>query len=407
MADERSSAPSRADRTWLSMSQVAASLGNFLLVLAAAGRLPPSGVGVIGLVLAVYLIALAIGRGIVGDPALLRAAIGRDTAAVAGSAAIIGLATALVAAAPLAALLPDARLVPAYVVLAMPLLVMQDALRYAAFGQSRPRDAAVSDLVWLVLSAVGLAIAVLAGSTRPADYVLAWIGGGVVATLVLMRFMRAKVSVVDGWKSLNRDRRLRVSTALDSTATNGAQQVSFFAIAIFAGVGQAGVVRFLLAWHGPVTLLFAAMYVDGIWSVRTAPDTVETAARRVATRMAVILAVASIGAGLAFLVVPEGWGSAVAGETFSRSRGPMVVFTIAQVMSAFATAAVSGLRYIGRVDAAVRIRILWALLLLVAGGIGSALADAMGYCAALCLANAAGAVLWWRALWSSGAIDQS
>ena len=158
----------------------------------------------------------------------------------------------------------------------------------------------------------------------------------------------------------------------------------------------AGVTRFAQSIQGPVTLLFAAMYVDGVWKTRQEGYQRAVAARGLARRMVFVLVVATVVISASFLALPLRWGRAVAGETFVQSRTPMLAYTSAQIIAAFGTAAMSGLRFVGRVGSAARVRLVWAALVVTGAPVGAWLGGAVGYFAALGVANLVGAVLWWR-----------
>lgn len=388
----------RSDRIWLATSHVSSSLGNVVVVFATAASLTAEDVGAAALVLAAYLLALSVVRGVVGDPALLtKAAVGVHE--IAGAAVLLGICCAPVAFWILWLLLPDQPIPVAAISVALPLLLMQDSLRYIAFANRQPRLAAISDITWLALTAVPSVVFLVGGSEHILAFVGPWIGGGVVASFVLLKRLNGRIALEAGWRSLLRERRLRAAMTIDSLATNGVQQIALLQVAVFASLEATGAIRFLQACFGPVTLIFTTMYVDGVWSVSASNEQPNAAARKVAIRMGVILvgAAAIMFALLQFM--PLRAGKAFAGSTFVASRDILFLFALSQFTSGIGAGAMSGLRFLGRTGDATRIRLLWAVLLVVGTAWGTSVAGASGFCIALFAANGfAGAAWWWRLL---------
>jgi hypothetical protein len=246
-----------SNRTWLAASQICSSLSNVLVVFVAAALLPTSDLGAIGLAFSAFLIAVAVVRGLIGEPALLNFAIGSNSREIAGGALIVGCLSSLVLVVPVLAIDVNHREVLAFSVFVTPLLCVQDALRYAAFAQERPRDAAISDLVWVMGSLVAIAVSYATHGISVNRLLTGWCIAGVLATATIARCMLEQRSSVhdwlrSGWSSLFVWRRLRFGLSLESIATSGVIQIAALQVTHFGGLTAGGIARVVQTAHGPL-----------------------------------------------------------------------------------------------------------------------------------------------------------
>jgi hypothetical protein len=378
---------------WIAVSQVASSLSNLALLIGVAHVGSDELVGTIGSLSASYLIALSIGRGLVGDPWLLSKDPGRDEDAV-GLAVLIGVASGLTAWFTLRHLLVHDQLSLAVLGGCLPVLLAQDALRYVAFRRLQPRLAAASDVLWAVVAAGGIVWIIATGQATVFSFVVAWVAGGALAALLLGRRFRTFPSMLGGLSLVRRESGLRASLLWDSMLTNGAIQVALLLTAVVAGLGAAGQIRFLQAVFGPVTLLYGVSYV----SEATLSPGMTRRPVVIAKRMAQLLAGASLVVAVGMWIVPQWLGLELAGETFLQAQILLLPFLAPQVISVVGAAAMAGLRFDGRADVAARIRTVWAVALIAGTVAGGRFGGVHGVIAGTALAHAFGTLAWWRAL---------
>jgi hypothetical protein len=387
---------------WLAISNVSSSMGNVVVVFATAASLTAEQVGATALALAAYLLALSLVRGVVGDPALLTLKTG-SVDEVAGAAVLVGICCAPLSFGILWLLLPGYRFLAIAISIALPFLLMQDALRYIAFAKKRPKLAAISDISWFVLTSVPAIVFLSVGLGDVLSFVGPWMGGGVLASFVLCRQLEGRIDLRAGWRSLTRERRLRAATTIDSLATNGVQQIALLEVAAVASLEGTGAIRFLQACFGPVTLIFTTMYVDSLWSVRASQKEQNVEVRRVAFKMALVISVSTIAMFTFLQFLPLHIGTSLAGSTFVETRDILLLFAFAQVAAGLGAGPVSALRFAQHTGDATRIRLYWAALLIVGTAVGSAIAGAAGFCVALLVANVAAGVAWW---WRLGVVTR-
>jgi hypothetical protein len=394
------SGPLSPSRFWLAASQIGASLSNIVVIGFAAGFLDTANVGEVGVLLATYFFALAIVRGLVSEPALLNLSIGQAKDDSAGAALALGAIISLLAALPLFHLVKGGNAPVVVMLAALPFLVVQDTLRYVAFAQKNPRPAGMSDLFWILFTTVSVAPIAIFGNLKLVHLVSVWAAGGVLGAVLLVRSLHISSlfsarKMQSAVKSLNVSRRLRAATSIDSIATLGVLQVATFEVATFGGLEAAGVTRFVQTVFGPVSLVFATMYVEGLWAADSDPAERNRIVTKKVFDIAKALCLASAFVTVAFLFVPDDLGVRLQGRTFLASQTPILFYALAQLPSAIATGAVFGLRAVNHLEAAARIRLVWAVLIVLATPFGAA-KGASGFFVTLGIANLIGAVLWWR-----------
>lgn len=169
--------------------QALSSATNFGLAAVAARWLAPSGFGAFAVALSVASFGLALQRGLVGEPLLAYCSEDSEDAltsmrngirtAVLGSLVGAALAVVIALAAP-----PIARDL-LYLGYCLPVLLTQDALRYAAFARTEPGRALLSDSLWAITELVMVPVAWHFLGHRASSLFLAWAVGAAVAIVPL------------------------------------------------------------------------------------------------------------------------------------------------------------------------------------------------------------------------------
>lgn len=231
--------------------QAVSSLGNIVLTLIVAHALAPAEFGAYALVVATYQIATTLGQALVGEPLLVLAGRTdrRDVRGALALSTLLGVASGLV--------LVVAWLIigdyPALLALAalMPGLLLQDALRFAAFAVRRPQLALWSDLVW-TLGQFGATAAVLAGTPTVTLLILAWglpaLPGALVAAVALVTW--PQLSALREWHA--RSRHLTRQYVAEAATNLGSFQAVLYLTGALAGLAPAGQLRLVQVLFGPV-----------------------------------------------------------------------------------------------------------------------------------------------------------
>lgn len=381
---------------WLSLSLAASSLGNVIPVLGAASSGNASLVGALGILTASYVIALCVARGLVCEPLLLKAAElpGREAAA-AGATVLVGVLAATLLSAAAALIIGGEWAAVGLLGAALPFLLLQDVLRYIAIARRKPYHAAVSDWIWVGVTAIGTWMAVRHNWLTPAVLLGAWVSGGVSGLIYLLSVLGVLPSSYGAWVLLRHDRALRLHLAGDALLTTGSLQISLLIAAAVAGLAGVGLVRLLQTMFGPVTLLFSVLYVEFV--ARHRLDERGLSPLGAAVRMACILTLVTTALAVGVATLPESVSRRL-GDVFNASTVLLVPFTIGQITAGLGTAAVTGLRLADRAGIATAIRGGWAAALLAGTFAGGSMFGTRGYVWAWALVHLATAVAWWHQL---------
>jgi len=245
-------------RTGLAVTdQAVSSLSNIALTVVVARAVAPDDFGRYVLVIATFQFVVAVCQAVVSEPFLVLcggAPDRRSEGGALGTAVLIGSLAAGVLVA--VGLLTSATAVVA-LGLAMPGLLLQDTLRFVAFGQRRPGVALTSDSIWSA-GQVLATLWVLAHQGTVAGLVLAWAVPGVASGLCAASILRvwpslgqvpawARRSLPFAWRYLG-----------EVMATVGVFQIALYLVGWMVGLAAAGWLRLAQTLFGPVHVAVSA-----------------------------------------------------------------------------------------------------------------------------------------------------
>jgi O-antigen/teichoic acid export membrane protein len=378
------------------------SLSNVVVSVFVARSLTPTGFGAFGAAIVAYLLAQGTTRALIGEPLLSRYS-ASDAAArrplvsdMLGAALVTSLAGSAVVA--LTGFFVGGVAGSALVALAvvLPLVLVQDTWRYV-FIIDRPGQAVVVDAVWLAT-----VCAVLAAAPRGAGaawYVLAWgcTGGlGAVAGMILGRSALAWPHPMR-WLRNNRDMGLRF---LGEFATGQAVgQVVLAGVGAIAGLSVIGAVRAAQVFYGPLNTIHQGIYLALV------PEGARTTSahrlrRLMARASALLVGVAAVWMCVG-LVMPDSWGTALFGETWTEAADLMLPMGLAMIAGSAATGGFAGVRALGAAAESLRARLRTVGPQVVFPLVGAVIAAGQGYALGFGLGHGVSAVIWWAAFRSA------
>lgn len=387
----------RSRPIWLGISLVAGSLSNVAPIIGAAWSGRPAFVGVLGVLLALYVIALCLTRGLLGE-SLLLTRISRPSipAEAAGASLVVGIILGFAALPITLLLLPQQAWAALVLSVSLPILLFQDTLRYVTMYNKAVFHAAAGDLLWLVFATIATMACVATDHTEPGWLVTAWAGSGAVSAsyLFVAAKVRPTVHALHGF--LLGDRALRLNLAADALLTTGSLNLSILLTASTIGIAGVGIIRFLQTLFGPITLLFGVLYVE--FATRSRREANDVAPFKAACRMAVVLIAGTIGLTFLTLAARELLGQNFGGAVLATSLPFLLPFAGSQVAASVGGAAVTGLKLAERTGIAARLRALWAAGLVGGTAVGGATAGINGYIWATTAIHVVAAVAWWHYL---------
>ncbi|MDH6226021.1 hypothetical protein M2169_002991 [Streptomyces sp. MJP52] len=200
----------------------------------------------------------------------------------------------------------------------LPVVLLQDAARYCFSLLRRPHHALASDGLRLAAT-VGLLSAQPAGSGA-ARLILAWGAAALpslaVAALLLGRVLRAPggPGTGPGPGAYLRRGHLGQRFAVEFAVGNGSSQLAVLALGLFGAPLAVGALRGASALFGPLNVFLGAANAFG------PPLLTRLGGGRAVTRATLLLGVALAAAGGAWaglwLLLPDGWGHRVLGDTW-------------------------------------------------------------------------------------------
>jgi O-antigen/teichoic acid export membrane protein len=290
---------------WTGVDQAFSTLSNVLVSLALARGAGARGLGAFTVAFSTYLVVLGFQRALIADPLLAappdsgdqnaeRAALG--AAAIfsgTGAMAVLGIGTVLGRPEFLA------------LALVLPLICLQDFLRYIAFRRLKPQAAVLLDAIWTVVSA-GAWWYVAAGSVHRA--VLVWGAGGALGAVWGCRQLGLLPSSPrTAWRWWNRDARaFGVALAIEGIAYTFMSQLSVFIVAGALGDDDLGLLRAAQILLAPAAPLLAAFCAFALPRLARRADTLDRGDAQLAS-------LAALG-----LVTPISLGALAAAEPLTR-----------------------------------------------------------------------------------------
>jgi O-antigen/teichoic acid export membrane protein len=390
---------------WGMLDQAITSLINFSIGILVARSTDARGLGVFGILFAGYVLAQGVGRALLAEPYMIRVARSSPGDEPAAGLRVVGGASIVLAAVAVVVVLAASMTVSADVAislrafaLALPGLLLQDALRFVFLAHRRPRRAAGMDANWLGAVAAGCALLALTRSATLTSLVLVWGGGAAVAATVALIVERARPAPGPGlrWTASNRD--LGLPFLGELTALQGAGQATVYGIPAVAGLSSLGALKGAELALGPVNILSTGLMTVAM------PELVRLRQRslvelgRVLRLIGAVMALVTLGWGLVLLADPLDLGSHLLGESWEEVRPILVPVVLLRMAAELAQPAGRGLRVLERATTSLRVQVAFLPFYVTAVLVGAARAGALGAAVGGAVVACVSVVVWWHQL---------
>ncbi len=301
------------------VDQGISSASNMLLSISIASGVSASAFGEFALLYSVYWLLLGGARAAVLDPLLITQRNVLQDAPIPLIAALSALAVGVVGI-PVGLALLATPLDAAWVVffLGLPVLLLQDALRYIGFLRKQPGRAVLLDGLWLVVMVGATVLAVTETISGTAPVLGCWVLGALVADLIGLVVLPIRV---ERPRLRTRLRSLwPVSGPLigDFTLSSGAAQVTLFVLPLVASTALLGSLKAAQVANGPLNITVAAATVICLPVVASAVDQEAgaAAALRVGRLASATLAGIAVLYGSVLALLPDSIGRALFGQSW-------------------------------------------------------------------------------------------
>jgi O-antigen/teichoic acid export membrane protein len=359
--------------------------------------------GVLASGLMIGILLAGVARVVFVEPLILRrsadgrAELDREARSVLGMVVVTAVLTGLVLV--VVGLRPGASASVSWAVVALgcvvPLLLLQDAMRWICYARNDVRNALFSTCLWTLGTVVGLAVLFAENRVSAASCLAVW--GGAAGVAAVFAVVRTRLTPV--WEKpsiwMRRNGGLSVRTTADYVLTQAVGQGGGLLIAAVAGAAAYGVLRVAqlplavvpIIITGSVAVLQPAMLVHVAQGGRRA-------ARRLAGTAAAAMATAVLGLYAITEIVGPDLMTRVLGPGWTHARGVIAIVAAGAIGSCVTAAYGPYLRAVDEIDYQVRVKVIVAPVVLVAIAVlsnrysttGGAIAQA---CGALVLAGLA------------------
>jgi hypothetical protein len=393
--------PRHAQAGWSIASQVINSGGNLVLAILVARSTDVHGFGEWSLCFVGYAILIGAVRAALFTPVLLHAAQREDSAGGAHVSAVGLIGLAILPLGVAGSLLAPYGMRATILALSLltPALLIQDALRFAAFARGRAGEALTLDAIWL-LAQVSMSAALVEISSRPSAAMLTcvWGIGAAVAGVSGMFLMRVRPVAREAVIFLSRSRAAFSLLLGEYGITTGISQSVPYLVALAAGLQAVAGLRGGQIMFGPVNVLVQGLMPTATLRAGFRPAALKRSFVFVVAWSAAVSAV-SLGAGGMLLVAPRSWGVTLLGDTWGAAAPTFLALTIYSALRGPITGVQIVLRARRRF---LRVLLLTALVdspLLVLPFMGAAESGAVGAAWGLAAAAGLGAAAAVLALW--------
>jgi hypothetical protein len=373
------------------ISQALNAFTNLLFTLQLARALPARDFATAALTLAVLALSVAGLRGWLYEPAVVHGDLSRSSCRqVLGNAAASSAALGLLQIALVTALSGQVSLVLLLVAGSL-VAVVQDAGRFLLIALDRPKAAAASDLVWLVVQV--LILTALGTSGMRAG--IAWAAGGTAAALVAIVQVGKKT---ERQHTATAPRRVWQWGA-EHVIASGSLQLAVLVVPLTGDVRIAGGLRGAASLLGAATVLMGGAHQAIVGRLRRVSATHDLWALglRAATVLGVVVSIGSVP----LLFLSDSMGTTLLGDTWPMTADVLPFLVLQRIASAVGSAPA----FVLRREAALTSGVWWRAGLTGATVAGVAVAAASGSTAAVGAVLVVGAVasipIWFRLLATS------
>ncbi|MEP9381739.1 hypothetical protein [Nocardioides sp. KR10-350] len=387
---------------WGVADQAVSSISNFAVSLVVARELGPHDFGVFSLAFVTYAVVLNASRGLATDTLMVRFSNApREqwrpaVAAATATAAAVGCVAGLVCV--VAGLALPGPLGTGFMVLGvgLPLLMLQDAWRFAFFCIGRGDRAILVDLVWTGLLIGGLLALVATGTETDATCLGVFGASAAVAAGVGLALTGIVPQPRAAGPWLRDHLHLGGRYLVENLAIGSSRQLRLVFVGVAAGVVAVGQLRAAEILMGPFLVVLM-----GISQVAV-PEANHVLTKRpgLMARFCLLLGAgqAALAAvwGIAMLIVlPLGLGRLALGDTWHGVAALILPGTIVVCLGCLSGGATTGLRAMGVAKRSLLAQLTGSALYVVGGGLGAWAGGAQGSAWGYAVGSAIAVAVWW------------
>ena len=304
------------------------SLSNFMVLLVAAHVGGRNEFGAASVGIGLVTLAITLRQAAIGDLVVVRSATAVDSRVI-GHAYTVSFAWGAVAALCTVGAVHAVGGVHAgfdLVLLAAPLLCVQDASRYVAFAMGRPGVALATDGLWLVLQSTALAGLWMWGSVSVTGATAAWVAGGAVSGLCAVVLLRIRPRLRGTGRWIRTERAFIGAAATQTLTSAGTTAALVYGVGVLASAAAAGAIRGVQTLLGPLNVLLVAERLRLTRHYTRVPH--EAGVDREGQRTRSFVSLSVLAYLIALVACPRSLGTAALGATWLPARALLIPMAI-------------------------------------------------------------------------------
>jgi O-antigen/teichoic acid export membrane protein len=382
------------------IDQAFVSLANFGLGVVVARLVAPTEFGAFGVAFAVYVVALNIARGFATQPLMIRFS-SRDAGEFArGAGKATGLAVLLGILSGAMCLILGFVFPPPLsggffgLAVALPGLLLQDALRFVLFTERRGHLAILNDLVWTVVLVPLIAIVVVSGTASVFSLVVCWGAGAAAAAIVgtIRTGVVPQVQEAISWWSEHWD--ITPGFLMSELMQMGGAQLVQFAVGGLVGLSAVGSLRGAELLLGPTSMLTMGVIFTMVPEASRLTKALPRL-RRLAVTLSVVLGLAGAIWGAMLLFLPKTVGHQMLGASWEGARSVLLPMILYSTLSLLSTGPKIALRALEDASRTLQVSTLGSVITVFSGAVGSFAAGVIGGAWGLTFGSLVSLVAWW------------
>ena len=384
------------------LDQFASSATNLVLVLLASRQLSLSAVGALGIAMLVFVACNGLSKACTSEVLVVRHSASSPIVQRHATGCALSLACAVGTAAGTCCLVSSLFLSEPLagamrgISVGLPILLLQDAGRFALIVAQRAKIALASDLGWLLVSSA-LLIVVPLGPRESGLAVSLWVIGALAGAIIEFAFLGTPfvpIRSIMRFASSNiyLSKRFIVEYMLVSSSTLASSSV----VVAFAGLSGAGIFRLAQTVMGPFSTLIQGLSLVATPRLVRLGDPVRV--KRRATQLATAMLTISLLWLSLIAAIPSTLGEFIFGRNWTPARLTVVLTVAAHVPIAISFAAASGIRALADAKSSLRARVLIVPAQILAIICGGGLGGVNGIVVGAGVVNLAAVPVWWLSL---------
>lgn len=386
--------------SWSVADQALSALSNFVLAIIVARSVDASAFGSFAIAFAIFGIAVAVSRSVVGQPLLMSASSSGprqpryQTDRALGCALLLGIlgsATCVIAAAVTPATLAVAL---AALAVALPALVVQDSCRMAMFAASRPDRAALIDGVWVLLQFAVLGVVFSLGAPSVPVMILAWGGAAAVSAVLGMIVMKSRPRISEGFSWLKSQRELIRFLLPEYFLGLGAAQLTLLLIGVVVTTSAVGAIRAVQVLLGPLGVLGSAALQFAIPEIARQAQDPRSRLTTFGLAVGGSLGLVTLTYVAVMLSLPPSVGSALFGDTWASAAAVLLPIGLSSFASSLSNGPAGVVYGLGQARASFRINLVKGPVLVVSVLLVAWHFGVLGAAWAMCVIEVASLPFW-------------